>query len=379
MPPKTRVAVLFGGRSTEHDVSCKSAASVVQSLDRDRYEVVPIRITVDGEWIVGTDQAAGTVDDAALRAMTPEPPGPRPAVVESLFRALEALRDVDVVMPILHGPYGEDGTVQSVLELAGIPYVGSGVLASAASMDKEFTKKILAAEGIQVAAGVVLRSEQDVVTRAEQSRLGLPAFVKPSRGGSSIGVSRVDDWAELPAALEAAQLCDTKVLVEAGVPGREIDVGVLELPDGRLVASPPLEIRMVGEGFFDFDAKYREGRTEFVVPADLDPDTTEWLGAEAIRVFRTLGCAGLLRVDFFVDPVHGLTVNEVNTMPGFTAASQFPRMWQAAGTTYPELLDLMIATALAGAAKSGPDRSTRVATAGYTALQGRGSSVGGKC
>ncbi|MEV6600241.1 D-alanine--D-alanine ligase family protein [Actinoplanes sp. NPDC051346] len=347
MPPTVRVAVLFGGRSTEHDVSCQSAASVVQSLDRGRYEVVPVRITVEGEWIVGTDRATASVDEAALRAMTPEPDGWRPTLIESLFRALEALRDVDVVMPILHGPYGEDGTVQSVLELAGIPYVGSGVLASAASMDKEFTKKILAAEGIAVADGVVLRAENEAVTAAERGRLGLPAFVKPARGGSSIGVSRVDDWADLPAAVEAARLCDGKVLVEAGVPGREIDVGVLELPDGRLVASPPLEIRVTDEGFFDYDAKYRAGRTEFVVPADLDPDTTEWLGAEAVRVFRTLGCAGLLRVDFFVDPNRGLTVNEVNTMPGLTAMSQFPRMWRAAGTSYPELLDLLIATALA--------------------------------
>ncbi|MEV4637767.1 D-alanine--D-alanine ligase family protein [Actinoplanes sp. NPDC049548] len=355
MPPTVRVAVLFGGRSTEHDVSCRSAASVVQYLDRSRYEVVPVRITVEGEWIVGTDRATTTVDEAALRAMTPEPDGWRPTIVESLFRALEALRDVDVVMPILHGPYGEDGTVQSVLELAGIPYVGSGVLASATSMDKEFTKKILAAEGISVADGVVLRGAKDEVSAAEQERLGLPAFVKPARGGSSIGVSRVGDWAELPAAVEAARLCDTKVLVEAGVPGREIDVGVLELPDGRLVASPPLEIRVAGHhGFFDYDAKYREGLTEFVIPADLDPDTTEWLGAEAIRVFRTLGCAGLLRVDFFVDPVRGLTVNEVNTMPGLTAMSQFPRMWKAAGTPYPELLGLLVATALAGARRPAP-------------------------
>ncbi|MEV4703745.1 D-alanine--D-alanine ligase family protein [Actinoplanes sp. NPDC049316] len=351
----TRVAVLFGGRSTEHDVSCRSAASVVQYLDRSRYEVVPVRITVEGEWIVGEDRATAVVDEAALREMTPEPDGWRPTIVESLFRALEALRDVDVVMPILHGPYGEDGTVQSVLELAGIPYVGSGVLASATSMDKEFTKKILAAEGIAVADGVVLRGDGDEVSDADRATLGLPAFVKPARGGSSIGVSRVGDWAALPEAVEAARLCDTKVLVEAGVPGREIDVGVLELPDGRLVASPPLEIRVADDhGFFDYDAKYREGLTEFVIPADLDADTTAWLSAEAVRVFRTLGCAGLLRVDFFVEPGKSLTVNEVNTMPGLTAMSQFPRMWKAAGTPYPELLDLLIETALAGARRPAP-------------------------
>ena len=354
MPPMTRVAVLFGGRSTEHDVSCRSAASVVQYLDRSRYEVVPVRITVEGEWIVGVDRATSAVDEVALREMTPEPDGWRPTIVESLFRALEALRHVDVVMPILHGPYGEDGTVQSVLELAGLPYVGSGVLASATSMDKEFTKKILAAEGIAVADGVVLRGDDDEVTPADREALGLPVFVKPSRGGSSIGVSRVDDWARLPEAIEAARLCDTKVLVEAGVPGREIDIGVLELPDGRLVVSPPLEIRVAADhGFFDYDAKYREGLTEFVVPDDLDAGTLELLSAEAVRVFRTLGCAGLLRVDFFVEP-GSLTVNEVNTMPGFTAMSQYPRMWKAAGTAYPELLDLMIETALAGARRPAP-------------------------
>ena len=353
--PLTRVAVLFGGRSTEHDVSCRSAASVVQYLDRGRYEVVPVRITVEGEWIVGVDRATSAVDEAALREMTPEPDGWRPTIVESLFRALEALRHVDVVMPILHGPYGEDGTVQSVLELAGIPYVGSGVLASAASMDKEFTKKILAAEGIAVADGVVLRDDADEVSAADREELGLPVFVKPARGGSSIGVSRVDDWAALPGAVEAARLCDTKVLVEAGVPGREIDIGVLELPDGRLVASPPLEIRVAADhGFFDYDAKYREGLTEFVIPADLDAPTMELLAAEAVRVFRTLGCAGLLRVDFFVEPGKSLTVNEVNTMPGFTAMSQYPRMWQAAGTAYPELLDVLIETALAGARRPAP-------------------------
>jgi len=353
--PLTRVAVLFGGRSTEHDVSCRSAASVVQYLDRGRYEVVPVRITVEGEWIVGVDRATSAVDETALREMTPEPDGWRPTIVESLFRALEALRHVDVVMPILHGPYGEDGTVQSVLELAGIPYVGSGVLASAASMDKEFTKKILAAEGIAVADGVVLRDDADEVSAADREELGLPVFVKPARGGSSIGVSRVDDWAALPGAVEAARLCDTKVLVEAGVPGREIDIGVLELPDGRLVASPPLEIRVAADhGFFDYDAKYREGLTEFVIPADLDAPTMELLAAEAVRVFRTLGCAGLLRVDFFVEPGKSLTVNEVNTMPGFTAMSQYPRMWQAAGTAYPELLDVLIETALAGARRPAP-------------------------
>jgi D-alanine-D-alanine ligase len=341
--PPVRVAVIFGGQNTEHAVSLKSAASVMQHLDRSRYQVVPVRITIEGRWIVGTDQPATTVDESTLRLMTPDPAVPVSAA-ESLFRAIDAIRDVDVAFPVLHGAFGEDGTVQSVLELADVPYVGSGVLASAASMDKEFTKKILSADGIAVADGVVIRERQSPDVR----HLGLPVFVKPSRGGSSIGVSRVDDWQQLAAAVEVALLSDSKVLIEAAVPGREIDVGVLELPDGEIVASPPLEIRVATDhGFFDYQAKYQQGITEFQVPADLGPEETRNLQEEAVRVFRSLGCAGLLRVDFFLAPDGELTVNEVNTMPGLTDMSQFPRMWQAAGTPYPQLLDLLLRTAVA--------------------------------
>jgi D-alanine-D-alanine ligase len=353
MTVAVKVAVIFGGRSTEHDVSCRSAASVLQHLDRTRYEVLPIRITRDGVWLAGTDRPGVPVDVRALHAMTPEHPGRQLTPLESLFEVVGALRAVDVVLPCLHGPYGEDGTLQSVLELAGIPYVGSGVSASAMSMDKEFTKKILAAEGIAVAEGVVLRGPDDVVTAADRARLGLPVFVKPARGGSSIGVSRVDDWALLDAAVAQAACTDTKVLVEAAVPGREIDLGVLERPGGEVVVGPSLEIRVAAEHpFFDYDAKYRDGVTEFVIPADLDARTAAALEETAIRVFRVLGCAGLLRVDFFLPVVDGRvvpTVNEVNTMPGLTAMSQFPQMWQAAGTPYAELLDLLIRTALHGA------------------------------
>lgn len=350
MTSAVKVAVIFGGRSTEHDVSCSSAASVLQFLDRTRYEVLPIRITVDGLWLVGTDRPGYPVDVAALRAMTPEHPERPTSPVESLFEALEALRTVDVVLPCLHGAYGEDGTLQSVLEFAGLPYVGSGVLASAVSMDKEFTKKILAAEGIPVADGVVLRSPGDTLTAAERERLGLPVFVKPASGGSSIGVSMVAaDWAGLDAAVALARSTDAKVIVEAAVPGREIDIGVLERPGGELVVGPSLEIKVADEHtFFDFDAKYGHGAA-FIIPAELDPATAAALELTALRVFRALGCAGLLRVDFFLPIVDGRivpTVNEVNTMPGFTAASQFPQMWHAAGTPYDELLDLLLQTAL---------------------------------
>jgi D-alanine-D-alanine ligase len=352
MTSAVRVAVIFGGRSTEHEVSCRSAASVLQFLDRTRYDVVPIRIALDGVWITGYDRPAATVDVAALLAMTPDDPGRRMTPVESMFGALDVLRTVDVVLPCLHGPYGEDGTLQSVLELAGIPYVGSGVLASAASMDKEFTKKILATEGIAVADGVVLRGPDDVVTAADRERLGLPVFVKPARGGSSIGVSRVDDWAALDAAVATARRSDRKVLVEAAIPGREIDVGVLERPGGEIVVGPSLEIKVAAQhAFFDFEAKYRDGDTTFIIPADLDAPTAALLAQTAFRVFRALGCAGLLRVDFFLPVVDGRvvpTVNEVNTMPGLTAVSQFPQMWRAAGIPYGELLDLLLRAALDG-------------------------------
>jgi len=354
MTPAVKVAVIFGGRSTEHDVSCRSAASVLQFLDRTRYEVLPIRITVDGVWLVGTDRPGYPVDVPALRAMTPEDPERPVSPIESLFDALEALRHVDVVLPCLHGSYGEDGTLQSVLEFAGVPYVGSGVLASAVSMDKEFTKKILAAEGIPVADGVVLRSPDDTVTAADRERLGLPVFVKPACGGSSIGVSRVQDWSELDAAVALARSTDPKVIVEAAVPGREIDLGVLERPGGEIVVGPSLEIKVAEQHtFFDFEAKYRDGDTAFIIPAELDPGTAAALELTALRVFRALGCAGLLRVDFFLPIVDGKvvpTVNEVNTMPGLTAVSQFPQMWHAAGTPYDELLDLLLRTALHGAA-----------------------------
>ncbi|PUB20218.1 D-alanine-D-alanine ligase [Promicromonospora sp. AC04] len=351
MPTRSRVVVLFGGRNTEHDVSCRSAASVVQHLDRGRYEVVPIRITSEGHWVVGADTGQDVVDDVALRAMTPEPAGAPGTMLESLARGIEAVRGAEVVLPILHGPYGEDGTVQSVLELAGVPYMGSGVLASATSMDKDFTKRVLGARGIPVAPGAVLRTPADELAQHDRDRLGLPVFVKPSRGGSSVGVTRVDDWAQLPAALELARESDTKTLVEAGVPGREVDIGVLELPDGRLLTSPPLEIKVVEEhGWFDYEAKYQSGITDFVVPAELDPEVAEQLATLALDVFLELGCSGLLRVDFFLPEVDGVlvpTVNEVNTIPGLTSMSQFPRMWQAAGTSYPELLDILIETARA--------------------------------
>ncbi|MET8231805.1 D-alanine--D-alanine ligase family protein [Micromonospora sp. NPDC005298] len=318
-----RLALLYGGQSGEHEVSRRSAASILAGLDRDRYRVTEVLIDRDGDW---------HVDGRA----TPLP------------HALRVLRAQDVVFPALHGPYGEDGTVASLLEWLGVPYVGNGVFASAAGMDKGVTKRLLAVEGLRVSPGVTLRPGEDLTT-ADQGRLDLPVFVKPARAGSSLGVVRVTDWADLPAAVDTARAVDPKVLIEQGARGREIDVAVLQHPDGRVQAGPPLEIRVSGTGFFDYDAKY-DGGAVFQIPAPLDAATTEVLQDRAIRAFHALDCRGLLRVDFFL-PEHGWRepiVNEVNTFPGFTTASQYPQIWQRAGVGFADLLDILIDGALAG-------------------------------
>jgi alanine racemase len=349
---RTRVAVVFGGRSGEHDVSSHSAESVLANLDRDRYEVVPVRIARDGVWTVGEDGDELLTGHGTEVAV----PGVPADLWRSMAGAVELLRTVDVVFPVLHGAYGEDGTIQSLLEIADIPYVGNGVIASAVGMDKEFTKKILAADGLPVARSVVLhaqaRAAADVPIPMDEVRgLGLPVFVKPARSGSSLGVSKVSDWDELPAAVAASLAVDSKVLIEEAVLGREVDLGVLEHPDGRLEAGPPLEITVPdGHVFFDYDAKYEDTATVFEIPAKLTPELTTRLQDYAVRVFESLGCSGLLRIDFFLrDGVHPV-INEVNTFPGFTAASQYPQIWQVAGFSFPALLDVLIATALARAA-----------------------------
>ncbi len=353
---RVRVAVVFGGRSSEHAISCVSAGSVLAHLDRERFEVVPVGITADGAWVLGTgDPDELTIRDRTLPAVDATgtalvlPADPTCAGLVRLEGG-DAFADVDVVFPVLHGAFGEDGTVQGLLELAGIPYVGAGVLASAAGMDKEFTRKLLAAEGLLVTNAVVLRPRTATLTAEQRDRLGLPVFVKPARGGSSVGITRIDDWAALGAAVATARAADPKVLVEAAVAGREIECGVLEFPDGSVEASLPAEIRIVAEGtsgWYDFDAKYLDDACEFDVPAKLDDDVSTRLRAMAVEAFGALDCQGLARVDFFVGDDGTLTVNEVNTMPGFTPISMFPRMWAVTGIDYPNLLTTLIDTALA--------------------------------
>ena len=357
MANRVRVAVVFGGRSSEHSVSCVSAGSVLGQLDRERFDIVPVGITPAGAWVLGTDDVAElaisdrelpSVDGSRTALALPGDPTRGGLVALDGDRAGEVFSGVDVVFPVLHGPYGEDGTIQGLLEMAGVPYVGAGVLASAAGMDKEFTKKLLAADGLPVGTFVVLRPGTDTLTPEQRDTIGLPAFVKPARAGSSIGISRVTEWAALDAAVAVAREHDPKVLVEAAVAGREVEVGVLEFPDGSVRASVAAEIRIVGDAeFYDFDSKYLDDVCEFDIPAKLDDAESDRIREMAVAAFRALDGQGLARVDFFVGADGELTVNEVNTMPGFTPISMFPRAWAVTGLDYPALLSTLVDTALA--------------------------------
>ncbi|MGI9164253.1 MAG: D-alanine--D-alanine ligase family protein [Mycobacterium sp.] len=341
---RIRVAVVYGGRSSEHAISCVSAGSILRHLDPQRFEVIPVGITRDGSWLredVDPDQLA--ISDRTLPEVTGHTDTP-------LALAAEILSSVDVVFPILHGPYGEDGTIQGLLELAGLPYVGAGVFASAAGMDKEFSKKLMGAAGLPIGDYVVLRPRQPLPAADDIERLGFPLFVKPARGGSSIGVSRVLTPGELPGAIAEARRHDPKVIVEAGIEGRELECGVLEFPDGSVRASAIGEIRVaVGDrddNFYDFETKYLDDAAELDVPAIVDGQVADTLRHLAIQTFSALDCQGLARVDFFLTD-DGPVINEINTMPGFTTISMFPRMWGASGVDYPTLVGTMVETALA--------------------------------
>jgi D-alanine-D-alanine ligase len=358
-----RLAVVFGGRSTEHAISCVSARGVLAAVDRDRYDVVPVGITADGRWVVLPDDPAAlaAAEGRELPEVRPDagagvilPPDPNGAALVALSGGAGGVAaagpgdlDVDVVFPLLHGPYGEDGTIQGLLEMAGLPYVGSGVFASAAAMDKQHMKTLLAAAGLPVGPYAVLRAGE-TLSEAEKERLGLPVFVKPARGGSSIGISKVDAWADLDTALKTARQSDPKVLVEAAIAGREIECGVLDrVGGGEPETSVPAEIVVDSTaGFYDFEAKYASAATRLDVPADLPERTAATVRSTAAAAFRALDCAGLARVDIFLTPAGEVILNEVNTMPGFTPSSLFPRMWAASGLGYPALVDRLLQLAL---------------------------------
>ncbi|MBL7493867.1 D-alanine--D-alanine ligase [Frankia sp. AgB1.9] len=355
-----RLAIVFGGRSTEHAISCVSARGVLAAVDREKYEVIPVGIAPDGRWLVlpddpavlaGVGQELPQVRPESGRGVVlpPDPNGASLVAVEAVPAVAGGIGDldVDVVFPLLHGPYGEDGTIQGLLEMAGLPYVGSGVFASAAAMDKQHMKTLLAAAGLPVGPYAVLRAGE-TLSEAEKKRLGLPVFVKPARGGSSIGISRVDAWADLDTAIKTARESDPKVLVEAAIIGREIECGVLDALDGGAPeTSLPAEIVVdSAAGFYDFEAKYSSDATRLDVPADLPAGIADRVRAAAGAAFLALDCAGLARVDVFLTSAGEVVLNEVNTMPGFTPSSLFPRMWAASGLDYPALVERLIQLAL---------------------------------
>ncbi|WP_326754918.1 D-alanine--D-alanine ligase [Streptomyces hirsutus] len=365
-PRKPRVAVVFGGRSSEHGISVVTAGAVLKAIDRTKYDVLPIGITRDGRWALTadepdrmaiTDRRQPSVDqltDAAEGAVVlPLDPANREVVYTEPGAVPKALGEVDVVFPVLHGPYGEDGTLQGLLELSGVPYVGSGVLASAVGQDKEYMKRVFTSFGLKVGPYVVIRPrewENDEAAARKKiidfaGEHGWPLFVKPARAGSSIGITKVDGLSGLDEAIAEAQRHDPKILVEATLRGREIECGVLEFEDGPR-ASVPAEIPPPdAHAYYDFEAKYIDS-TPGLVPAPMTGEETAEVRRLAVEAFEAVGCEGLVRADFFLTEDGEFVINEINTMPGFTPISMYPKMWQATGIEYPELVDLLVQAAL---------------------------------
>ena len=364
--PKIRVAVVFGGRSTEHAVSCASAGLILSAIDPDRYEVLPIGIATDGRWVLTSGDPArlalssGSVPSVESVAVGDGEIVSRGGPSGSALQVLSPgsvprdLGSVDVVLPLLHGTYGEDGTLQGLLEMTGTRYVGAGVFASAAGMDKEYMKLLMSARGLPVGRYVVVR-ERDWRAAAERKRildeiaeLGWPVFVKPARGGSSIGITRVCGFDGLEDAIEAARAHDPKVLVEAAVDGIEVECAVLEgLDGGPPEASVPGQVVVdPASDFYDFQAKYLASATTMRIPAPVPVEAASEIRRMACAAFDAISCEGLARVDFFYTPAGQVLVNEINTMPGMTPASGFPMMWAASGLPLPQLVDRIIQTAL---------------------------------
>ncbi|GAA2524860.1 D-alanine--D-alanine ligase family protein [Rarobacter incanus] len=361
---RIRVMLLFGGRSGEHPISCATAAGVMRAIDQKRFEVLPVGITKDGRWVeVDPDPATWEIKDGKLPEVVPASAGEvtlsldvgsSEARVVTDNEPVRSLGHIDVVFPLLHGPFGEDGTVQGLLELADIRYVGPGVLASAVGMDKHFMKVVLQGSGIPVGPYEFFTADQwdrdsaAITKRVE--RLAYPLFVKPARAGSSLGITRISEPSQLADAVAEARRHDARILVEQGIEGREIECAVLQGRAGAPTrASLPGEI-MVSHAehtFYDFEAKYLdESSVTLSCPADLPSDVVARVQRLAIDTFEALACEGLSRVDVFVTPTGDVIVNEINTMPGFTPFSMYPVMWQASGMPYEELVDELLALAL---------------------------------
>jgi D-alanine-D-alanine ligase len=345
---KKVIAIIFGGRSSEHEISCVSAGGVLAALDKNKYEPILIGITRSGTWVRVPNDFPLQIRGGVL----PEVPSDAPEVIADIhglsFNAKPL--NVDVIFPLLHGPYGEDGTIQGFCEMANIAYVGSGVLASAVAMDKSFAKPIFASHGMRVVSGFVVKKSEWKLQRSQfeekAAALQYPLFVKPARGGSSRGTTKVKSAQDFAGAIEAAHEFDTKALVEKAVHGIEVECAVLEIngsPEASIVGSISIDPKFE---FYDFEAKYLDGATKIELPALIPSDIAEEIRMKAIQAFKALGCSGLARVDFFYATSGEIFINELNTMPGFTSTSVFPKMWAASGKNYESIIEELIKTAL---------------------------------
>ena len=352
MAAKKTIAVLFGGQSGEHEVSLVSARAVIDALDPEKYDVLPVGITREGRWLAGP----GAMPALLAQADKTKLPGGAKvedqndaALATAQFSILNSQFSIDVAFPVLHGPMGEDGTVQGLLELAGVPYVGCGVLASAVGMDKALMKAAFAAAGLPLLPWLLLRRAEiqgdiDAACARVEEQLAYPMFVKPANMGSSVGITKARDRAQLVEGLHEAAGYDRRIVVEQGVPAREIEISVLG--NDEPVASVPGEVVPSGE-WYDYAAKYIDGASQIRIPAPIDDALAKEVAGLALRAYAAIDCAGLARVDFLLDKESGaLYLNEVNTMPGFTSVSMYAKMWEASGLHYAALLDRLIALAI---------------------------------
>jgi D-alanine-D-alanine ligase len=336
---KSKVAIICGGKSSEHEISCVSANGILNAIDRNKFEPILIGITKSGKWLLLPSDSNFSIVNGALPCI-PES-GIEVSITSLGLVAGGKQLAIDVVFPVLHGPYGEDGTIQGLFEMIGIKYVGSGVLASAVSMDKSYAKPIFAAAGLNVAAGIVVTSKNFDLP----SNLTFPLFVKPARSGSSRGTAKVKQKSDLASAVEHAFSFDTKVIIEQAVVGKEIECAVLQ-SDGQITASELGQISISSKfEFYDFQAKYLDNSMELIVPADLPAGVQSKIQQAAITAFNAAGCEGLARVDFFYSTQGEIIINEINTMPGFTPTSVYPKLIEKNGINYQELITKLITTA----------------------------------
>ena len=348
MKKKLSIGVMFGGRSGEHEVSLVSAASVMASLNKEKYEIVPIGITKDGRWFSGPK-----IIDTLKKGRVPKDEEEAVILPEPTKKGLHFLKggkfvDLDVVFPVLHGTFGEDGSIQGLFDMAGIPYVGAGVLGSSVGMDKIIQKEIVEREGINVVPFIwflnkLFDTQSEIIIKNIEQHLSYPCFVKPANSGSSVGISKAHDRLELKNAIKEAARYDRRTIVEKGIEGaREIEVAILG--NDEVTASCPGEIVPSNE-FYDYDAKYVDGSSKTVIPADLPERSIKRVQEMAIHAYRAIDCAGMARVDFLVTESQ-IYLNELNTIPGFTSISMYPKLWEASGIPYPELLDRLVRLAL---------------------------------